>query len=126
MTTDVSKRSRRGPAPLAAADKRGHTVSVRLNAAELAWLDSQRSAVQMQRGEYLRAAALNRLPPTIPELNREAWASLARTSANLNQIAHRLNSGDALPLAEVSVALNEFRCDLIGVKIDVEDAEDES
>ncbi|WP_223930802.1 hypothetical protein, partial [Aeromonas caviae] len=37
-------------------DKRGHTVSVRLNDAELARLDSQRDAVQMQRGEYLRAA----------------------------------------------------------------------
>ncbi|WP_223937970.1 hypothetical protein, partial [Aeromonas caviae] len=35
-------------------DKRGHTVSVRLNEAELARLDSQRDAVQMQRGEYLR------------------------------------------------------------------------
>jgi hypothetical protein len=58
-----------------ATDKRGHTVSVRLNDAELARLDSQRDAVQMQRGEYLRAAALHRLPPTIPEVNREAWAS---------------------------------------------------
>ncbi|WP_223930808.1 hypothetical protein, partial [Aeromonas caviae] len=36
----------------------------------LARLDSQRDAVQMQRGEYLRAAALHRLPPTIPEVNR--------------------------------------------------------
>ncbi|WP_223930815.1 hypothetical protein, partial [Aeromonas caviae] len=36
----------RGPAPLDATDKRGHTVSVRLNDAELARLDSQRDAVQ--------------------------------------------------------------------------------
>ena len=93
MNTDESKRRRRGPAPLDATDKRGHTVSVRLNDAELARLDSQRDAVQMQRGEYLRAAALHRLPPTIPEVNREAWAALARTAANLNQIAHRLNVG---------------------------------
>ncbi len=51
MNTDESKRRRRGPAPLDATDKRGHTVSVRLNDAELARLDSQRDAVQMQRGE---------------------------------------------------------------------------
>lgn len=122
MNTDESKRRRRGPAPLDATDKRGHTVSVRLNEAELALLDSQRGTVQMQRGEYLRAAALHRLPPTIPEVNREAWAALARTAANLNQIAHRLNAGEVLPLAEVRATLDAFRRNLIGV----EEVEDES
>ncbi|MBJ3115112.1 MobC family plasmid mobilization relaxosome protein [Salmonella enterica subsp. enterica serovar Typhimurium] len=47
----------------------------------------------MQRGEYLRAAALHRLPPTIPAANREQWAELARTAANLNQIARKINGG---------------------------------
>jgi len=127
MNTDESKRRRRGPAPLDATDKRGNTVSVRLNDAELERLDSQRDAVQMQRGEYLRAAALHRLPPTIPAVNREAWVALARTAANLNQIAHRLNAGDAFPLAEVRAMLDTFRRDLIGVKHDdAEDADDES
>ena len=51
---------------------------------------------------------------------------LARTAANLNQIAHRLNAGDALPLAEVRATLDAFRRDLIGVKHDSEDVEDES
>lgn len=138
---DESKRRRRGPAPLDAADKRGHTVSVRLNDAELARLDSRRDAVRMQRGEYLRAAALHRLPPTIPSVNREHWAELARTAANLNQIARHLNEGqrgegerigEALAL-ELSAQLANclrmlilVRGDLIGVKHDAEDAEDES
>jgi hypothetical protein len=125
MNTDESKRRRRGPAPLDAADKRGNTVSVRLNDAELARLDSQRDAVQMQRGEYLRAAALHRLPPTIPALNREAWAELARTAANLNQIARGLNVGDALPLAEVRAILDDLRRALIGVKYDAEEVEED-
>ena len=93
MGIDKSKRRRRGPAPLDVADKRRHTVSVRLNDSELVRLDSQRDAVQMQRGEYLRAAALHRLPPTIPAVNREHWAELARTAANFNQIARYLNEG---------------------------------
>lgn len=122
---DVTRRRRYGPEPLEASERRVHTVSVRLNDAELARLDAQRSEVQMQRGEYLRAAALHRLPPTIPELNREAWAALARSAANLNQIAHRLNAGDALPLAEVRATVDAFRRDLIGVKHDAEDVEDE-
>lgn len=116
MHTDETKRRRRGPAPLSDTDKRSHTVSVRLNDAELAHLDAQRGLVRMQRGEYLRAAALHRLPPSIPELNREAWATLARSAANLNQIALRLNVGDEVPLSEVRLMLDAFRRDLIGAK----------
>jgi len=127
MNTDESKRRRRGPSPLDPTEKRRHTISVRLNDIELAMLDSRREGVRMQRGEYLRAAALHRIPPTIPKINREAWVDLARTAANLNQIAYRLNAGDALPsLADIRVTLEAFRRDLIGVKHHIEDAEDES
>ena len=92
MSTDESKRRRRGPAPLDATDKRGHTVSVRLNDAELARLDSQRDAVQMQRGEYLRAAALHRLPPTIPAANREATLT-SMVGVSVTIIKQPLQSG---------------------------------
>jgi hypothetical protein len=93
VTTDTTKCRRRGPQPLPAGEKRRHAVSVRLNAPELAKLDGQRSLIKMQRGEYLRAAALHRLPPTISAINREAWTELAREAANLNQIAKQLNQG---------------------------------
>lgn len=126
MTTDDSKRRRRGPAPLDSANRRGHTVSVRLNDAELARLDSLRDSVRMQRGEYLRAGALHRLPPTIPAINREAWAGLARSAANLNQLARHLNEGGALGFDEVRATLDAFRCDLLSVKFDAEDEADES
>ncbi len=86
-------RRKSGPKPLALADKRAHCVSVRLNSAELQWLDDARKKVQMQRGEYLRSAGMGILPPTIPEINREAWASLAKTVGNLNQYQHRINEG---------------------------------
>lgn len=125
MTDETRRRrSRYGPAPLPADALRTHCVSVRLAPAELAELDRQRG--RYRRGEWLRLAWQRALPPTIPEVNREAWAALARTAANLNQIAHRLNVGDALPLAEVRAALDAFRRDLIGAKHDAEDVEDES
>ncbi len=95
MMDEVARKRRRGPAPLDAAVKRVHMVSSRLSAAELAMLDERRAAFRMRRGEYLRAAALQRdLPPTIPAINREQWAELARLAANLNQIARALNMGD--------------------------------
>ena len=84
---------KRGPKPMPAADRRVHPVSVRLNSAELAHLDSARAGVRMQRGEYLRHASMGKLPPTIPAINREAWASLARVAANLNQYQAQINAG---------------------------------
>lgn len=123
---DETKRRRRGPAPLDAADKRRHSVSVRLNDAELARLDALREPVHMQRGEYLRAAALHRLPPSIPAVNRQAWVELARTAANLKQLAHRLNAGETPALSEVRAAVDELRRRLIGVSHDLEERQDES
>lgn len=134
MSTEPKPRRRYGPAPLDDAAKRTHTVASRFNDAELARLDAQRIAVQMQRGEYLRSAALRNLPPTIPELNRDAWAELSRTSSNLNQISRHLNQfkygiSDENLIVKLSKELKECTClltllrnELIGIK----DEENES
>jgi hypothetical protein len=121
MTIDVTKRRRRGPMPLDSDDKRDHTVSVRLNVGELDRLDSLRAGVSMQRGEYLRAAALHQLPPTIPAINREAWADMARVAGNLNQYQTAINEGRAHEypngfLTELRELVNNLRRDLIGVR----------
>jgi hypothetical protein len=114
---DETRRRRYGPEPLALTEKRGHTVSTRLNAAELERLDSLRAPVQMQRGEYLRAAALDRLPPMIPAINRDAWVTLSRAAANLNQVAARLNGGDLVGMEEIRAALADFRRSLLGAEL---------
>ena len=111
---------KRGPKPLALADKRMHSISVRLNSAELADLDSARALVRMQRGEYLRSASRGVLPPTIPAINREAWASLARVAANLNQYQQAINAGTVhghppeliQALAEL---VQKLRAELLGI-----------
>jgi hypothetical protein len=118
---ELPRRRKRGPKPLAVADKREHCVSVRLNSAELAWLDGARSLVRMQRGEYLRHASISKLPPTIPQINREAWASLARVAGNLNQYQHRLNEGTASGhppeiIQALTELVQELRAQLLGIK----------
>jgi hypothetical protein len=130
MTIDVSKRRRRGPMPLDAENRRDHTVSVRLNAGELDRLDSLRAKVTMQRGEYLRAAALHQLPPTIPTVNREAWAAMARVAGNLNQYQTAVNEGRARGypdgfLADLRNLVNDLRRDLIGVQPTSDEDEEE-
>jgi hypothetical protein len=91
-----------------------------LNAEELARLDAKREPVSMQRGEWLRAAALHRLPVSIPALNREAWAELAKSAGNLNQLARKLNEGQRPLLEEVKKVLGEFRRGLIGARVENE------
>ena len=119
-TLDHRKSARRGPAPLPAGELRTFTISVRLNSAELAALDAQRAPVRMQRGEYLRCAALHRLPPSIPAINQLAWVDLSRASSNLNQISRRQAESDRgapgpVPSAgEVAHELAEFRRALLG------------
>ena len=88
----ADRAARRGPVPLHAEDKRVNCVSVRLNNRELAMLDGKRG--KFQRGEWLRIAALDQLPPTVPELNVRAWSELARLAANLNQAQASINRGD--------------------------------
>ena len=118
--TATLPRRKRGPKPLALADVRVFTVSVRLNSAELVALDSARKLVKMQRGEYLRTASCGVLPPTIPAINREAWASLARVAGNLNQYQAAINEGNATGYPpEVINSLRELvqklRGELLGV-----------
>lgn len=127
MSTDVSidhsKAARRGPDVLPACELRTHTVSVRLNGAELARLDGQRAPVRMQRGEYLRAAALHQLPPTIPPVNHAAFVELSRSAANLNQVARALNAvargapEPAPSVVEIGAVLDDFRRALIGAQL---------
>lgn len=97
--------------------KRTHTVSTRLNQEELSWLDEARSKVKMKRGEFLRSAALYKLPPTVPEINRQAWVELARCGSNLNQISRRLNEGDPLlrNMEELKVLVMNLRASLMKV-----------
>ena len=111
---------KRGPKPLALAELRSHTVSVRLNSAELADLDSARSLVRMQRGEYLRSASRGVLPPTIPQINREAWANLARVAANLNQYQQAINAGTVHGhppevIQELAELVQKLRAELLGI-----------
>lgn len=106
-------KSKRGPHPVDASEKRVHCVSVRLSGAELATVESRRG--YMQKGEFLRCAALDTLPPTIPELNRETYGELAHAQANLNQIAYRINCDDAtLEIENVKKILKQFRQVLLG------------
>jgi hypothetical protein len=93
------------------AERRTYPISCALTCEEIAKLDAQRGG--MGRGAYLREAAFGNPPPVVPAINKEAWVDLSRSASNLNQIARRLNSGDALKVDEILIALASFRSRLL-------------
>lgn len=113
-------KKRRGPAPKPRDEVRCYTVSVRMNDAELAALDAQRAAAGgIERGAQLRQAWAGHAPEVrIPEANRLAYAALARSSANLTQVAAHLTMakgyGETVrAVNDVAGRLETFRTSLL-------------
>ncbi|EAA7928189.1 hypothetical protein ID86_00905 [Salmonella enterica subsp. enterica] len=69
---------------------RTHCVSVRLNTEELELLNASRG--DKRKGEWLRMASLQKLPPTIPAINLEVWQSLSDISQKLNRLIIHLDT----------------------------------
>lgn len=112
---NTARQSRRGRAAL--KDPRTHCVSVRLNRDELSMLNAKRGP--MKQGEWLRCAALDKLPLVVPEINQEKWRELARAAANLNQISrslHLCNDINTEELDQIRKDLMGFRTALLGAK----------
>ena len=95
---ESEKKRRHGPRPKPDHEQRRHSVSCRLTDAEMARLDARRG--QVSRGEWLRVSALGKPPRIVPEVNKVAWADLARAAGNLNQITRAINEG-RLPMKDV-------------------------
>jgi len=121
---DETRRRRRGPIKLPDAERRIHTVSVRLNDSELSRLEKSRG--KYQRGEWLRMAAIDKMPPTIPTINHEAWTELSRAASNINQLSKYVNQNDPTGnefMDKLRTQLIEFRNQLIGMQF-VDEEED--
>ncbi len=98
------------------------TIGVRVSAKEYEALKAKAEQMGMTPAQWLREAALTRrLPsPPVPEINREKYGELARLSANLNQLAHAANSGQAVAVSDallwkLAAEVARLRLALIGV-----------
>ncbi|HHE0178318.1 TPA: hypothetical protein ACWZZA_002788 [Citrobacter freundii] len=89
---DLSKTSRRGSfnkSKIPSEAVRSYCVSVRLNVEELQLLNIKRGSYK--KGEWLRMASLQKLPPVIPTINTKAWKALTDISQKLNRIATHID-----------------------------------
>ncbi|WP_410753241.1 hypothetical protein [Citrobacter youngae] len=121
---DLSKISRRGSfdkSKLPSESVRSYCVSVRLNVEELQFLNIKRGSYK--KGEWLRMASLQRLPPAIPAINTKAWKALTEISQKLNRIAAHIDgkSKDShlthTELFAVKRQLEELRTNLLSDSI---------
>lgn len=111
----MSYQSRRKQDQMEPHQVRDTQIKVMLNSEELAVVDGVRGA--NRRAEAIRFLIVANLPAPVPEINFSAWQSLARASANLNQLTHRANAGESLRIEELSEQLEQFRAALIGAEI---------
>ena len=94
-----------------------HCVSVRLNKEELELLNASRG--DKRKGEWLRMASLQKIPPTIPAINLNAWKALSEISQKLNRIATHIDGKSKesqlthTELFAVKRQLEELRCNLL-------------
>jgi len=79
---------------------RKHSVTVRLNEVELSKVNQSRG--QLSKSCWLRSSALKQLPPSVPEINKEAWQDLTGSLQKLNDLTSFLlrRGEDAQPLSQ--------------------------
>lgn len=84
---------------------RRYSVTVRLNEVELSKINQSRG--QLSKSCWLRSSALNQFPPSVPEINKEAWLELTGSLQKLNDLGSFLlrRGEDAQPLSQEVNAL---------------------
>ncbi len=111
----AQRKKKYGPEPIPAQDKRQKRLNVFFNAAEYAELLTR---VKRKSGlsSYIRSQAIagkTQLYVAVPEINLKAYAELARTAANLNQLARKLNASDIIDVSQLQTELHAFRLALV-------------
>lgn len=96
-------------------------VDVYLDAAERVEVHRRAAEAHMPVSAFIRKSALGQRVTTVPVGNAERWSSLGRLTANLNQIAHHLNSGqhyeiDTVLIERLTAEVRGLRLGLIGAE----------
>lgn len=102
-----------GPDPLPPDQLRGKRCNVYATDAEFAELKRRADMVNMRVPAYLRECALNKLPPVVPEINKEAWLALSKAAANLNQLSKKINVVGMVEASLIMRELADFRTSLL-------------
>ena len=101
---------RRGGRPPVDSAQRRRPLSVRFSPAESDELTAAARAAGLPVSVYVRDRALGRpVRGPVPEVNRAAYAELARAAGNLNQLAAHANAGNVVDGAELRHVIEAVR-----------------
>ncbi len=102
--------------------------AIRLSPAERQIIETKSDTAGMKLGEYIRASALKqKIPRSVPKINREIYIELIRIGSNINQIAKVANvgikRGDRLnvemnKLEELSEYLDRLKLEVLAISED--------
>lgn len=124
MKPPRKSRGRGGRPRVDETEARKRTIGVRVNGTEMDTLQRKADSVGLPLSQWLRLVALSRYVPRplVPEINREAYAELAKLAANLNQLTRAAHGGRAVvpfPLLKATHdILKKLRLALLGVSDD--------
>lgn len=117
MSIETKKKRKRGPKP-DPANKREKRVSVYFSDTEYEKLVAKVGDKKLL-SDFLRNLGLGKKASrvVIPEINSKAYSELARTAANLNQVAKAINTGDPVDIEQIQTSLKELRFAIIGAEL---------
>jgi Bacterial mobilisation protein (MobC) len=108
--------------------------AIRLSPTERQKIEAKADLSGMKLSEYLRATALKqKIPPSVPTINREIYIELIRIGNNINQIARVANvgikRGDRLnvemsKLQELANHLDQLKLEVLAISEDTLDEGD--
>jgi len=126
MQTQRRKRGKGGRPRSNPSQLRAQSLGVCVNLAEMDAIRRKADSVGLSVSQWLRQVALARYVPRplVPELNREAYAELAKLAGNLNQLVRTASAAEGRVLVpmtllkEVYAMLQQLRLELLGAKSD--------
>lgn len=104
--------------PLISSDALRERLDVYLARGEREMLASTAQSAGLGLSAFVRRAALGQRLTAVPAIPAAQWQALSKTAANLNQIAHAINSGRAtgVPAAaieDLAIQLRAVRLSLM-------------
>lgn len=112
--------------PVDELDRRQPFSGIRLSVRELNSIRTRAADAGLSVSEFIRRASMSAHVRAAPTISIRQWSELAPLAANLNQIAHRLNSSEQEKLSAadrhtvtaLGVILRQIRLRLLDVEPD--------
>lgn len=118
LSTPAPKKTRYGRPQMLKDERRDFKFKIGFNVVEFKKIVERAESAGMSETELIRNLSLNQQMVTTPQINKTAYAELAKLASNLNQIKIIAHANGALPsaefLSEIENKVQHLRAELLG------------